>query len=170
LGAYHVRLTNADDVVQFDEAYVETVYAGAAEEEYHEVGDVKFRFGEYSLEGWVKLNGQTLGNAGSGAAVANDAYEDLFAYFWNNFDDTICAVSGGRFTVENDWAAGKTIGMLDMRGRVIVGLDDMGAAAANRLASFSFSPGDATTGGSAGGSLAAGSGLGFLLGTWYIRA
>jgi hypothetical protein len=170
-GSYHARLTDANDVVQFDDNDILGIGSGSSSEPSIScTGDIKFRLGEESLNGWVKLNGQTLGNVGSGAAVSGEDYEDLFTYLWEHFDDTICAVSGGRFTAGNDWAAGKTIGLLDLRGRFVVGLDDMGAAAANRLADVSFSPGDAVTGGSAGGLVAAGSpGLGFLVGTWHIR-
>lgn len=178
IGAYHVLLTDANDAVQFEEQYVETVYAGAVEEEYPEetptegftTGDIKFRLGEEALTGWLPLNGMTLGNANSGAANASNDYQDLFVYLWTVFPDSICAVSGGRFTAIGDFEAGKTIAMLDLRGRLVAGLDDMGNAAAGRLGDLSFSPGDAVTGGSLGGFLQAGSpGIGVLVGTWYIR-
>lgn len=180
IGAYHVKMTDASDVVQFEEQYIETVYAGAAEEEYPDeletedyftTGDIKFRLGEEALTGWVRLNGQTLGNTGSGAAVEGADYESLFTYLWNSFDDIICPVSGGRTNPSTDWGLNRTIALLDLRGRLVVGLDDMGSSVANRLGDISFSPGDAVTGGSSGGFLAAGSpGVGLIIGTWYIKA
>ena len=84
---------------------------------------------------WVRLNGRTIGNAASGATErANADTANLFAFLWANNSNTICPVSGGRgATAAADFAANKTIQLVDLRGRVPAGLDDMGNSAANAL-------------------------------------
>lgn len=91
-------------------------------------GDVKWRPTAGLLSGWVRMNGRTIGSATSGASErANADTQTLFEYAWNNFSNTFCPVSSGRgISSAVDWAANKTIGTLDMRGRGTVGLDGMG--------------------------------------------
>jgi hypothetical protein len=86
-------------------------------------------------DGWVFASGRTIGNASSAATErANADCEALFKALWNAYPNTVLAVSGGRgATADDDWAAGKTIALIDKRGRVSVGKDDMGGAAANRM-------------------------------------
>lgn len=68
--------------------------------------------------GWVRLNGGTIGSATSGASErANADTHDLFVLLWNEFDNSICPVVGGRGTsAENDWAANKKLTLPDDRG------------------------------------------------------
>lgn len=68
--------------------------------------------------GWVRLNGGTIGNAGSGASErANADAHDLYVLLWNEFDNTLCPVVGGRgASAENDWAANKKLTLPDDRG------------------------------------------------------
>jgi hypothetical protein len=84
---------------------------------------------------WVRANGRTIGSAGSGATErANADTAALFADLWNNYANVVCPVSGGRgASAAADYAASKTIGLPDLRGRAAVGLDDMGNSAANRI-------------------------------------
>lgn len=91
-----------------------------------------------TLDGFVRDNARTIGNAVSGASErANADCADLFAFYWNTYPDSICPVSTGRgSTAAGDFAAGKTIQTLDKRGVVAVGLDDMGNSAANRIQLF----------------------------------
>ena len=73
--------------------------------------------------GYLLCYGQTLGNASSGATVANDNYQALF--------DVVKAAygNGGSEVFGN----GDTVNLPDLRGRVVAGQDDMGGASANRL-------------------------------------
>ena len=98
-------------------------------------------------EGWVRANGRTMGSASSGATErANADTSALFSYLWSNFSNTICPVSTGRgANAAADFAANKTITLLDMRGYVPGGLDDMGNSAASRFANVPVVSGDATT-------------------------
>lgn len=97
-------------------------------------GDVKSVYGTSVLNGWVRVNGRTIGNASSGASErANADTQALFIYLW--LTDASLAVSGGRgASAPLDYAANKTIALPDFRGRVKAGFDDMGNVAAGRLA------------------------------------
>lgn len=100
--------------------------------------------------GWVRVNGRTIGSAASGATErANADTEDLYTLLWNNYSDSVCAVSSGRgASAAADFAANKTIALPDLRGRSFFGLDDMGNSAASRLGTVVTS---ATTNGASGG-------------------
>lgn len=113
-------------------------------------GDLKFKYGTGSLDGFVRLNARTIGSLSSGATErANADTQNLFVYLWNT--DTTLAVSGGRGASGSaDYLANKTIALPDWRGRVIGGLDDMGNTAAGRLTASYFGA-SATVLGAAGG-------------------
>lgn len=87
--------------------------------------------------GWVFASGRTIGNAASGATErANADCQALFIALWNAYPNTILPVSGGRgASAAADWAANKTIALIDKRGRVSAGKDDMGGTSAARLSS-----------------------------------
>jgi hypothetical protein len=96
-------------------------------------GDVMWIPASGTKTAWVRLNGRTIGNAASGATErANADTANLFAFLWANNSNTVCPVSGGRgASAVADYAANKTIQVVDMRGRAPAGLDDMGNSAAN---------------------------------------
>lgn len=98
-------------------------------------GDIKVAYGTSVLSGWVRANGRTIGSATSGASErANLDCQALFLYLWGA--DANLVVSGGRgASAAADWAANKTIALPDLRGRVIAGMDSMGASASGRLGS-----------------------------------
>ena len=74
--------------------------------------------------GWVILNGTSIGNAASGATGrANADTANLYALLWDNYPDSSCPVSGGRgANAAADFAANKTLNLLDATGRVLVPL------------------------------------------------
>src|SRR5580765_408111 len=104
-------------------------------------GDIKSRFGTGPLSGFVRCNGNTIGNAVSGATeFAHADCQPLFEYLWST---TVLGVFSGTTpargaTANGDWLANKRIALPDLRGRVIAGMDDMGATAANRLTTTYF--------------------------------
>jgi hypothetical protein len=104
-------------------------------EQVFRTGDMIWNAATGTRVGWVRCNGRTISSAtGLGTERQNNDCEALFAYFWDNFDNTICPVSGGRgANAAADWAPpfSKSIATLDMRGRSIAGRDDMGTTAAN---------------------------------------
>lgn len=100
-------------------------------------GDLKYRYGEGFVAGWVRCNGRTIGSATSGATErANSDTQALFEFLWNA--DPNLAVAGSRgASAAADWAANKWITLPDMRGRALVGLDVMGNTAANVIGAAS---------------------------------
>jgi microcystin-dependent protein len=114
-------------------------------------GDLKPRYGIGAHTGWVRLNGNTIGSATSGATERPNAdTQPLFQYLWNV--DSTLVVSGGRGASSlADWSANKTLALPDWRGHAIGGLDDMGAAAAGRLTAAYFGGVPTQLGASGGG-------------------
>ena len=90
-------------------------------------GDIKVRLTSETLTGWVMANGQTIGNAASGATQrANADTQNLFVYLWTNCTNAHCPVVGGRgSTALADFNANKQIALLDMRDSIVVGRDCM---------------------------------------------
>jgi hypothetical protein len=86
------------------------------------------------LTGFVRTNGLTIGNAGSGATErANADTQALFIFLYNCGDATL-VVSGGRTgNALNDYNAGKTITLPNYSGRALAALDNQGAGAAGVL-------------------------------------
>jgi len=72
--------------------------------------------------GWAKLTGTTIGNTGSGAALADPAARNLFNLFWaiNGFTWPIGGGRGG--TADADWTALKTIALPDASGMALIGI------------------------------------------------
>lgn len=87
-------------------------------------------------EGWLAASQLTIGNTGSGAtALASAITRGLFYHLWNRFSDAICPVGSGRGgSAASDFNGGKQIALLDMRGYVWAGLDNIGGTDAGRLA------------------------------------
>jgi len=87
------------------------------------------------MQGFVRMNGNTIGSSLSGASeLAGTATTGLFSFLWNNYSNALCPVGGGRgASATADFSANKAIGILSMRGIVPAGLDDMGATAAGVL-------------------------------------
>jgi hypothetical protein len=77
-------------------------------------------------EGWLLLNGQTIGNQFSGASARASAdTEALFLTLWN---DTIADVVGGRGdSAAADYAANKELVLPNAGGRVLAGSDPAGS-------------------------------------------
>lgn len=158
-GTIRIRLTDSGGVAQFDQDNIPVLGDGGGggvdttdPNSIADTGDIKFRLQTGTLSGWVRLNGRSIGNASSGATeLASALTENLFAYLWNNFSDSICAVlpSGRGSDAATDYAANKRIGLPDLRGRTIFGLDDMGSSSAGVITSATFS--SPTTAGSVGG-------------------
>ncbi len=97
-------------------------------------GDVKARYDTGFHDGWVRMNGRTIGSALSGAEerAAADC-QNLFLHLWNVDADLV--VLGGRgASAAADWAANKPITLPTAQGRTLIGLDTMGGTAANMVA------------------------------------
>jgi hypothetical protein len=113
-------------------------------------GDIKVRYDNGALSGFVRCNALTIGNAVSGATErANADTQTLWIYLYAK--DPNLVVSGGRTgNALNDYNAGKQLTMPDWRGRAIAGLADMGNSATTALTATGFGN-VVTTLGAAGG-------------------
>jgi hypothetical protein len=141
-GSYRARLTTSTGVELFDEQSITSIGASTtggggggssiSSEVIFQTGDVLWLPINGTRTGWVRGNGRTLSSgSGSGTERANSDTQALFEYFWNNFSDSLCAVSGGRGgSATADFNANKTIATLDMRSRGVFGMDTMGNSAA----------------------------------------
>jgi microcystin-dependent protein len=101
-------------------------------------GDIKARYSIIAVDGFVRLNGLTIGNTGSSATErADPACLPLFTYLWPFSNITLDGFVKGADAL-TDWGNGRRMVLPDLRGRTIAGMDDMGATAANRLTSTYF--------------------------------
>jgi microcystin-dependent protein len=110
--------------------------------------------------GWLLCSGQTIGNPTSGATGrANSDTQALFTLLWNSWDNTVLplqdssgvAVGSRGISAAADFIANRRLPLPDLRGRVTVGLDNMGGTAANRVTSASTGGTGASTPGETGG-------------------
>lgn len=85
-------------------------------------GEIRQYLGISAPSGWLILNGDTIGSAASGATHAHADYETLYTLFWDSMADAQAPVSSGRgASAAADFAANKTLTMVDARGRVTAG-------------------------------------------------
>lgn len=170
VGFYRLRLTTSGGVVlplgddgQFDIDVLPVIGPTAGEgggsetpvdqNSVLQTGDVFWTPAKVTRAGCVRLNGRTIGSAASGAAErANADCEDLYAFLYENFANTICPVTGGRgANAAADFAANKPIALIDMRNSAPFGVADMGNSNSNGFSGITFTVGGATTGGARGG-------------------
>lgn len=108
--------------------------------------------------GYIWASGKTIGSAASNATErANADTLDLYTMLWNGYSNSILPIydSAGAPTIRGssaaaDFAANKQLSVIDKRGRVSAGKDDMGGTAANRLTATTVSPNGTTLGASGG--------------------
>lgn len=102
--------------------------------------------------GYIFASGKTIGSELSGATErANQDCLALFQHLWNTYPNTVCPVSGGRgVSALADFDNNKTLTILDQRGRVRIGRDNMGNVTAGRVTTAGASL-DGTSLGAAGG-------------------
>lgn len=155
-GQVHVRLTDSSGVVIFDIPNMQVVGpssgsgggggGGVDPTAIAATGDIKFRMDGLQVTGWVKANGRTIGSASSGASErANADTQNLFTYLWTNCTPAHCPMGDGMprgASALNDFMiANRAIVLPDLRGRMLAGLDDMGAATAGRIANSNITSG-----------------------------
>lgn len=106
--------------------------------------------------GFLLVSNKTIGNAASnGTARANADTVDLFTLLWNSYPQSRLPMvnSSGSVTARGanaaaDFAANCALPLLDLRGRVVAGMDNLGGTAANRLTASTI---DGTVIGNVGG-------------------
>lgn len=115
------------------------------------IGEYKDWSADSAPSGWLLCDASTVGSTASAANLNDDTTEKLYTHLWNNYSNTVCPVSTGRgASAAADFAANKTLGLPDLRGRVTAGKDDMGGGNANRLSGSGIA--NTTNGGSGGAS------------------
>jgi len=104
-------------------------------------------------DGYVRLNGLTIGNGSSGATErANDDTKPLYLYLYEYLEDAVAPVSGGRgANAETDYAAGKPIALPNFQGRTLAGIIGMGGSASTILDAVTFTAGAKDKAGSTAG-------------------
>lgn len=121
-------------------------------------GDGKEYWGTDLEPGWIWADGKTIGSAASGATGrANADTFNLYKLFWDNYSNAILPIqdSAGALTIRGanaaaDFAENKRLPVVDKRGRVSAGVDNMGGTTAGRLTNTTMAP-DGTTLGATGG-------------------
>jgi hypothetical protein len=156
-GTYRVRLTDVAGNEIFDDDGIVALGPSSGsgggsgtttpEAAIFQTGDMIWGPVSGTRSGWVRSNGRTIGSVASGATErASGDTEELFAYLWNNFSNSLCAVSSGRgANASADFNANKTIATLDMRDKGAFGLSDMGATSTGLLSTTAGTAGGATT-------------------------
>lgn len=170
-GNYRALLRDVNGVVQFDEPNIPALGASTTTgsppggtgdptqiEQIFSTGDMKWRPINNTLAQWVRCNGRTISDSGKGGTeMAAATAQNLYQWLWDNVafpsGNVICPVIGGLGASSSaDWAApNKPITLLDMRGRSLFGLDDMGNVAANMFSGVTFGAGTPILGGSRAG-------------------
>ena len=138
-GYYRHRLTTSTGTMVFDQdgLPVLTTSAGGTgtsvdPDSVFKSRDVKIRFDDQPLAGYVRLNGRTIGSAASGATErANADTEALYTELWAY--STIVVAAGKGASAAADFAANKPLTLPDASGRGIFGMDDLGAGARSVL-------------------------------------
>jgi hypothetical protein len=99
--------------------------------------------GSTAPAGWVLASGKTIGDASSGGTErANADTSALFTLLWNTYAQSelpIQTSTGSASTrgasAAADYAAHKRMPLLDLRGRTVAGLDNIGGTTAGRITS-----------------------------------
>lgn len=112
------------------------------------VGTVTFYAGATAPSGWLLLNGDTIGNAASGATHAGAAYEPLFDLLYAQMANSEAPVTNRSGTAQTDWDAGEVMTLPDATGRALFGKE----ATATRLTTAGNGDLDGATLGDTGGS------------------
>jgi hypothetical protein len=132
-GFYRHRLTTRTGTLIFDDdglPVLSTTSGGSGTsvdpDALFKTRDIKIRFDDQPLSGYVRLNGRTIGSALSGATErANADTQSLYEELWSFAN---IGVTGGKgASAAADFAANKPLLLPNMAGRGIFGMDNMGA-------------------------------------------
>jgi hypothetical protein len=138
-GFYRHRLTTRSGTLVFDDdglPVLSTTSGGSGTSvdpnAVFRTRDIKIRFDDQPLAGYVRLNGRTIGSVTSGATErANPDTQSLYEELWSFAN--INVVGGKGASAAADFAANKPLVLPNCAGRSIFGTDDMGAGAQNIL-------------------------------------
>ena len=138
-GFYRHRLTTRSGTAIFDDdglPVLSTTAGGSGTsvdpDSVFKTRDVKIRFDDSQINGYVRLNGRTIGSALSSATErANADTQSLYEELWPFANIN---VSGGKgANAASDFAANKPLVLPNCAGKGIFGMDDLGAGAQSVL-------------------------------------
>lgn len=133
-GSVRVRILSATDILQSDIDNLAIVTAASSSggtpipdsTQIFGTRDLKVRFDDQPVPGYVRLNGRTIGSATSGATErANADTQSLYIALWGYANITVVSGKGG--SAAADFAANKQLTLPDMRGKLLGAMADMGA-------------------------------------------
>ena len=159
-GFYRHRLTTRSGTLVFDDDGLPVLSATSGgsgtsvdPDSVFKTRDVKIRFDDQPLAGYVRLNGRTIGSAASGATErANADTQSLYEELWPFAN---ISVTGGKgASAAADFAANKPLVLPNAAGRFLAGMDDLGAGAQSLLTT-TYVGSDPTLAGATGGAQAA---------------
>ena len=139
-GFYRHRLTTRTGALVFDDdglPVLSTTSGGSGTsvdpDSIFKTRDIKIRFDDQPLAGYVRLNGRTVGSAISGATErANADTQSLYEELWPFANISVTGGKGANAAA--DFAANKPLVLPNAAGRGIFGMDTMGAGAQGILA------------------------------------
>lgn len=141
-GFYRHRLTSRSGTLIFDDdglPVLSSTSGGSGTsvdpDSVFKTRDVKIRFDDQPLSGYVRLNGRTIGSASSGATErANADTQSLYEELWDFANISVSGGKGG--SAATDFAANKPLVLPDCAGRGIFGADNLGDGNKSRLISY----------------------------------
>jgi len=103
----------------------------------HVTGDLRMSFSSTVTQGWILLDGRSIGNATSGSDLTGTTYQDLYNVLWTYATNSDLLTSAGAATTKGasavaDWGANKRLILPDARSRVVVGAGQ-GSGLTNRV-------------------------------------
>ncbi len=141
-GYYRQRLTTSTGEAIFDDDGIPVLSTSAGgagtsvdPESIYKTGNVKIDFGTGVIDGYVRVNGRTIGSAASGATErANSDTEPLYAKLWAFANITVAAGKGA--DAASDFAANKPLTRPNGQGGLRAGIPDMGGTADSAFAAL----------------------------------
>ncbi|MDQ8730499.1 hypothetical protein [Bradyrhizobium sp. LHD-71] len=138
-GFYRHRLTTSTGALVFDDdglPVLSSTSGGSGTsvdpDALFKTRDIKIRFDDSAIDGYVRLNGRTIGSPSSGATErANADTQSLYEELWGFAN--ISVVGGKGANAVADFAANKPLVLPNVAGRGIFGMDDLGAGAQGLL-------------------------------------
>lgn len=132
-GFYRHRLTTRSGTLVFDDDGLPVLSSTAGgsgtsvdPSSVFRTRDLKLRFDDQPIGGYVRLNGRSIGSAASGATErANADTQSLYEELWPFANVSVVGGKGG--SAAADFAANKPLALPDARGRGLFGVDDMGS-------------------------------------------
>lgn len=137
-GFYRQRLTTATGVVVFDDdgiPVLSTTVAGVGTSvdpnATFKTRDIKIRFDDQPISGYVRMNGRGIGSISAAGADerANADTQSLFEELWTFANITMVDGLAKGSSGPADFLANRALKLPDCAGRGIFGMDNMGAGA-----------------------------------------